>query len=168
MQSLQLFRSNPISISLPSLVMGCLVLLDVSPSVFAAEPLEIPPITQATDSPGASATNQSTVHAKLAPDCRAELQKLCQGSQAEEGRLGKCIQDKMDQLSPACRQQIQARKDRMRNVKQQFKAACEPDIKQFCPDVQRGQGRIMQCLKQHKKEVSAGCSQVLERGPKRK
>jgi hypothetical protein len=35
--------------------------------------------------------------------------------------------------------------------------ACKADVVKFCSDVQHGGGRIMQCLKAHKDELSEGC-----------
>ena len=35
--------------------------------------------------------------------------------------------------------------------------ACRADVVKFCADVQHGGGRIMQCLKAHKDELSEGC-----------
>ncbi len=35
--------------------------------------------------------------------------------------------------------------------------ACADDVAKFCKDVKRGQGQILQCLKQHQSELSAGC-----------
>jgi len=39
--------------------------------------------------------------------------------------------------------------------------ACEADIKSLCGDVQRGGGRIGQCLREHKDQVSDGCKAAL-------
>ncbi len=35
--------------------------------------------------------------------------------------------------------------------------ACDGDIQKFCKDVKPGQGRIVGCLKEHEKELSAEC-----------
>jgi hypothetical protein len=48
-----------------------------------------------------------------------------------------------------------------------MKQACGEDVKKLCPGVQRGEGRIMQCLKQHAKEVSENCGKLLERRAKK-
>lgn len=35
--------------------------------------------------------------------------------------------------------------------------ACQGDVQQFCQGVQQGGGRIVQCLTQHKQQLSPGC-----------
>ena len=46
--------------------------------------------------------------------------------------------------------------------------ACGGDIKKFCSNIERGGGRIVQCLEQHQKEVSQACNQLLEKHESRK
>jgi Cysteine rich repeat len=41
------------------------------------------------------------------------------------------------------------------------RAACGADAKKLCAGVQPGGGRILQCLTQHKDEVSDGCKQAV-------
>jgi len=41
------------------------------------------------------------------------------------------------------------------------RAACRADVEKLCKDVQPGQGRIAQCLKQNQAEVSPGCKQAM-------
>jgi Cysteine rich repeat len=36
---------------------------------------------------------------------------------------------------------------------------CQADVEKFCAGVQPGQGRILQCLKQHEADLSAECKQ---------
>ena len=38
-----------------------------------------------------------------------------------------------------------------------MRTACMPDIKSFCADVEPGGGKIMQCLKDHKAQLSDAC-----------
>jgi Cysteine rich repeat len=39
--------------------------------------------------------------------------------------------------------------------------ACRPDIRQFCSNVQPGQGRIKACMKAHIQELSDPCKEAL-------
>jgi hypothetical protein len=39
--------------------------------------------------------------------------------------------------------------------------ACKADAAKFCSDVQHGGGRMMQCFKAHKDELSDGCKSAL-------
>lgn len=38
---------------------------------------------------------------------------------------------------------------------------CKDDVQRLCAGVQPGGGRILQCLKAHKEEMSVGCAQGL-------
>ena len=40
---------------------------------------------------------------------------------------------------------------------------CKPDIERLCPGVQPGSGRIAQCLKAHKMDVTVGCAKTLQK-----
>jgi hypothetical protein len=35
--------------------------------------------------------------------------------------------------------------------------ACKADVEKLCPGIQPGEGRVVACLKEHKKDVSKGC-----------
>lgn len=39
--------------------------------------------------------------------------------------------------------------------------ACILDARKFCADVKPGEGRITECLRQHKKQLSADCRVLL-------
>lgn len=41
------------------------------------------------------------------------------------------------------------------------RAACQADLQKLCAGVQPGGGRIKQCLKEHKDQVSTGCKSAL-------
>jgi Cysteine rich repeat len=41
-------------------------------------------------------------------------------------------------------------------------ALCNADAEKICPGVAPGGGKIIACLKQHKDEVSFGCSKALK------
>ncbi|MEK4034852.1 cysteine rich repeat-containing protein [Methylocystis sp. IM3] len=40
-------------------------------------------------------------------------------------------------------------------------AYCKSDIERLCAGIQPGGGRLLQCLKGHKEEMSVGCAQGL-------
>ena len=40
-------------------------------------------------------------------------------------------------------------------------AACKPDIERLCPGVQPGEGRIKECMKQHRKDLSPDCKKEI-------
>jgi hypothetical protein len=42
-----------------------------------------------------------------------------------------------------------------------FRAACGPDLAQFCSQLQPGGGRLWSCIKQHFPDLSPNCKQVL-------
>ncbi len=39
--------------------------------------------------------------------------------------------------------------------------ACAADVAKLCADVQSGGGKVMQCVRQHRADVSPGCSSAL-------
>jgi cysteine rich repeat protein len=41
--------------------------------------------------------------------------------------------------------------------------ACKGDVEKLCPDVKQGGGRIIECLKEHKDQVSQACSDAMAR-----
>ena len=40
--------------------------------------------------------------------------------------------------------------------------ACKADYEKFCKDVKQGQGRIIQCMKQHEAEFSPACKEQID------
>lgn len=43
-----------------------------------------------------------------------------------------------------------------------IRSVCEADIKQLCPGIQPGGGRLMQCIETKQSDVSAPCREVLQ------
>jgi len=42
-----------------------------------------------------------------------------------------------------------------------LKAACGPDLQQFCTGITPGQGRLISCLREHRVQLSTGCRTYL-------
>jgi hypothetical protein len=108
----------------------------------------------------------------LEPNCRAELKQLCGAIEPGSGRIKKCLKENESKLSTGCRQQFQEKKGRMKEQmkarRHELREACEADVQRLCGNVQRGEGRIVNCLKEHKTELSESCAQSMEKGKRRK
>ena len=42
-------------------------------------------------------------------------------------------------------------------------ALCKSDVARLCPGVEPGGGRVLQCLKAHKMEMSVGCAKAMQK-----
>ncbi len=93
--------------------------------------------------------------------CDFEMEALCS---EEEGERQACLQRKAAQLSAPCRPMLREKLIRMKETRQQLRAACEADRRRFCRDVPLEGGAMLQCLESHAQEVSDQCFQFL---PKR-
>ncbi|MBP6606684.1 MAG: hypothetical protein KA240_13440 [Nitrospira sp.] len=40
--------------------------------------------------------------------------------------------------------------------------ACAEDVKTLCSGIKPGEGRIIQCLKAHRQEISPSCSEMMQ------
>jgi hypothetical protein len=94
--------------------------------------------------------------------CAGDIQQFCQGVQPGGGRMVQCLTQHKQQLSPGCKVHIAEVAEQVKEVYQ----ACEDDIMTFCPGVQPGGGRIAQCLKANKAELSFECkAKIFEEMP---
>ena len=89
--------------------------------------------------------------------CREDAERLCKGVEPGDGRIVQCLKQHEADLSPACKQKRDSFRERM----QEIRAACEEDAQKLCSDVRPGGGRIAQCLRSHKNELSQACSEAI-------
>jgi hypothetical protein len=87
--------------------------------------------------------------------CAGDVAKFCGDVKPGEGRIAKCLKQHKDELSPACKMHLAQVKEAIKETHK----ACEDDITMFCPGVQPGEGRILNCLKEHKSELSSKCKE---------
>jgi hypothetical protein len=88
--------------------------------------------------------------------CEADAKKLCPGTKPGAERR-QCMQEHKDQVSPGCRE-LFSRVAEPHGAVGEAVRACRADVKTFCKDVKPGEGRIAECLKQHKGELSPDCA----------
>jgi cysteine rich repeat protein len=86
--------------------------------------------------------------------CRSEMDKLCKGVAAGEGRILKCLQEHDADLSDACRAYV--------NTASQY-VACLDDVLQLCPGTQPGGARGMKCLRANQGKLSTECKNEIRK-----
>jgi hypothetical protein len=94
--------------------------------------------------------------------CKEDIQKFCKDVKPGEGRIIKCLMDNKDKLSAGCIQEIEVARNKSEGNKDQARDACAGDLNKFCKDVKPGEGRLLQCLKQHDSELSTQCREAIQ------
>ncbi len=89
--------------------------------------------------------------------CADEIENFCRDVKPGEGRLLQCLREHDSQLSAACRYKLAATTRRVEEARQ----VCGDDLRKFCAEVAPGGGRLLKCLKQHMKELSPECREIL-------
>lgn len=95
---------------------------------------------------------KEAVYAQKNP-CHNDIKLLCDSGLKPKG-LAKCLDTNKDKLSPACKQSFQSKKAKLDELKE----ACDGDREKFC---KKFNGKVIDCLKQHRAKVSMSCSLLL-------
>jgi hypothetical protein len=85
--------------------------------------------------------------------CKTDYEKFCKDVKLGQGRIAQCMKKHEGEISLACKEQLEAEREKAKD----FVKACKPDAEKFCKDVKPGKGLIIRCLKQHQTELSADC-----------
>jgi hypothetical protein len=72
-----------------------------------------------------------------------------------------------DQIPPSSAPPSAA-SDAHKRGKEKIKQACGDDVKRFCEGVTPGEGRVVQCLEEHAKDLSQDCSKLMEKRAQKK
>jgi Cysteine rich repeat len=89
--------------------------------------------------------------------CENDAKRFCKDTPPGGGRVFRCLQEHQPELSPACRQHM----GEMQHEAQEFREACQDDVVLFCVSARPGGGRIIDCLKQHERELTPGCRELV-------
>jgi hypothetical protein len=89
--------------------------------------------------------------------CAKDVAALCNGVKPGEGRILACLKEHEESVSGACKDHLMEIRDKVLDAQK----ACQGDVKQLCPGVKPGEGRIVNCLKQHRAELSRNCREKL-------
>ncbi len=125
----------------------------------ATPPLASPaPGVTAPPPPLAQATRGKGRGGRMAA-CRTDLATFCADLPKGGGGRAKCLADNQSKLSPDCAATLQGSKDQ----RQQARAACKSDAKQFCQG-QKGAERGI-CLRANQTKLSPACAAVVDALP---
>ncbi len=96
--------------------------------------------------------------------CKTELNTYCKNVTPGEGRLLACIFAHEDKLSARCDYALYDAANQLERAVAALSYAaneCDDDLVKFCSDIEPGEGRILNCLKQNEKQLSKRCTQAL-------
>jgi hypothetical protein len=88
--------------------------------------------------------------------CEEDAKKLCPDAKPGSGAIRKCLEEHRDQLSEACRQRISQSRGRRQGYPPRFQG-CEADLDKYCKETPPGGGRLLNCLREHEKDLSEEC-----------
>lgn len=89
--------------------------------------------------------------------CRGDVEKFCKGIKPGRGALARCMKDHQAELSAPCKAKHAEHKEKAQHAAEM----CKADAQKFCSNIKAGQGRIKQCLKEHKDALSEQCRNEL-------
>jgi hypothetical protein len=93
--------------------------------------------------------------------CDEDKKKHCPKVEAGGGRIRQCLKTHLAELSPKCKAVIQESSQGARRRAAGFRVACRDELGKLCRGTEPGGGRLMDCLKKHESELSAGCRTAL-------
>jgi hypothetical protein len=98
------------------------------------------------------------VPAKGGP-CRADAERYCASVGMEKGARSRCLREHLAELSPTCRERIDSGRRHGADSKRIGPLEdCAADLHAHCPNEQR-HGAQVRCLRAHRDELSAECSE---------
>lgn len=131
--------------------------------LLAGATMAAPALAQ-TPAEDVTAAMEGQLAAEVLEGCNTELVQYCAGVTPGEGRLLACLFAYDDKLSGQCEFALYnaaVRLERALNTIAYVMSECDVEIESHCPQVAVGQGRIAQCLMDHRGNLSEACNRAL-------
>jgi hypothetical protein len=91
--------------------------------------------------------------------CAEDAKKLCSSNKGNREAMTKCMLDHQNDLSPACKEKLQAAKGKAKEKMMSIKENCMEDMKKFCSKETTGKEGKGKCLKSHVDQLSPKCKE---------
>lgn len=111
-----------------------------------------------------TAVMQGQLGEQVLNGCNTELARFCAEVTPGEERLLACLYAHGDKLTKQCDYALYnaaARLERAIGAITYVASECRAELERHCADVDVGEGRVAQCLKEHAGELGPGCGQAL-------
>ncbi|MGD8264885.1 MAG: cysteine rich repeat-containing protein [Desulfobacterales bacterium] len=112
-----------------------------------------------------SAIAQQDLVETVANGCKTELEKYCNQVTPGQGRVLACLYAYGDKLSSKCEYALYdaaVQLERAVAALSYVANECDADMEKYCASIAPGEGRLLECLEKHDKEVSGRCKQALK------
>ena len=122
------------------------------------------PLHAQTPAEDVTAAMQGQLGTQVIEGCKNELIQYCDEVTPGEGRLLACLYAHENKLSGTCVYALydaSVRLERAISAVTLVASECRSELEAHCKNVQPGEGRIAQCLKDNRSSLSQGCSQAL-------
>ena len=103
-----------------------------------------------------------TIVDDLTNGCREDFKSYCSSVTPGEGRLAFCLVAHADKRSPQCKSALSVARREAETLMKQYVESCEADIAFLCSGTEPGEGRIAQCLLDHRASLSQTCGEVAD------
>ena len=112
-----------------------------------------------------SANAQQDLVETVANGCKTELEKYCHQIIPGQGRVLACLYAYGDKLSSKCEYALYdaaVQLERAVAALSYVANECDADMEKYCGAIEPGEGRLLECLEKHDKEVSRRCKQAVK------
>ena len=97
--------------------------------------------------------------------CKKEMETYCKDVKMGEGRMLACLYAREDKLSGRCEYALYDAAAQLEHAVAALTYVaneCKDDLKKYCADIKPGEGRLLNCVDKHDKQVSGRCKQAMK------
>ena len=112
-----------------------------------------------------SANAQQDLVDTVADGCKMEIEKYCGQVTPGQGRVLACLFAHGDKLSAKCEYALYdaaVQLERAVAALSYVANECDADLEKYCASIAPGEGRLLECLEKHDKQVSGRCKQAIK------
>jgi Cysteine rich repeat len=112
-----------------------------------------------------NANAQQDLVETVAKGCEMEIEKYCAEVTPGEGRGLACLYAYGDKLSSKCEYALYdaaVQLERAVAALSYVANECDADLEKYCKTIAPGEGRLLECIEKHDKEVSARCKKAIK------